>query len=119
MLSSAVVRRSRPSFFFNDPATTEIYTLSLHDALPIFVGELVLLQSMIDRQAVSYFLHTPEVAPERSEEHTSELQSPYDLVCRLLLEKKKQNPDLLEDRPRGEAGAPPAEDSQPALAGFH
>src|SRR2546422_9820460 len=57
------------------------------------VGELVLLQSMIDRQMVSFFLHAPEVAPElqagRSEEHTSELQSRLHLVCRLLLEKKK------------------------------
>src|ERR1019366_10565026 len=68
-------------FFFNDTATTEIYTLSLHDALPILAsclwvrlywGELVTLRGR-----------------GRSEEHTSELQSLTNLVCRLLLEKKK------------------------------
>src|SRR6266496_6802085 len=68
-------------FFFNDTATTEIYTLSLHDALPI---------STPARSPVG----TPSCAtawpPLRSEEHTSELQSRRDLVCRLLLEKKKQ-----------------------------
>src|SRR5437868_12504104 len=69
-------------FFFNDTATTEIYTLSLHDALPI-----------LRRPAPA--VHTgrdvgPAAGPaSRSEEHTSELQSRFDLVCRLLLEKKK------------------------------
>src|SRR5437763_6894119 len=71
-------------FFFNDPATTEIYTLSLHDALPILSRNL----HGTDRLAGSYNL--PAVSEERSEEHTSELQSPMYLVCRLLLEKKKQ-----------------------------
>src|SRR5712664_4991448 len=69
-------------FFFNDTATTEIYTLSLHDALPIFVSPHV----------SSHFSHgTPSIsaATRRSEEHTSELQSRSDIVCRLLLEKKK------------------------------
>src|SRR5690349_23815394 len=81
-------------FFFNDTATTEIYTLSLHDALPIYVlrgGEVrekrVALEH--DAQAALVGLHREEVA--RSEEHTSELQSRRDLVCRLLLEKKKKN----------------------------
>src|SRR5437764_9854109 len=72
-------------FFFNDTATTEIYTLSLHDALPIFEtwhGRVVTLERM--RQL------TLEVSC-RSEEHTSELQSPMYLVCRLLLEKKKKH----------------------------
>src|SRR5437588_3471060 len=76
-------------FFFNDTATTEIYTLSLHDALPIY-------QSTPLARATSR--RTPRVAMPfaaamtRSEEHTSELQSHSDLVCRLLLEKKnKQN----------------------------
>src|ERR1039457_7685855 len=66
--------------FFNDTATTEIYTLSLHDALPISV----FCGCMIEFQ-----LH-PNQRQYRSEEHTSELQSPCNLVCRLLLEKKKQ-----------------------------
>src|SRR5471032_3704290 len=68
-------------FFFNDTATTEIYTLSLHDALPISWGEDPFLTG---RMAVNY------VEGLRSEEHTSELQSHHDLVCRLLLEKKKK-----------------------------
>src|SRR5256885_10580244 len=88
-------------FFFNDTATTEIYTLSLHDALPI-------LYRAVSRRRGH---HAPEAAGAaeywnrrgsgtggsgaprpgpRSEEHTSELQSPCNLVCRLLLEKKKQ-----------------------------
>src|SRR5260221_9573519 len=75
-------------FFFNDTATTEIYTLSLHDALPIseiffdvdsFDDEL----KRLDCAALMNLF--------RSEEHTSELQSHSDLVCRLLLEKKKNN----------------------------
>src|SRR5215475_15892339 len=73
-------------FFFNDTATTEIYTLSLHDALPIL-------------RRVDHHARLADRAPERSqrppgvrsEEHTSELQSRENLVCRLLLEKKKKN----------------------------
>src|SRR5947208_13356831 len=79
-------------FFFNDTATTEIYTLSLHDALPI--------SGVAQRTgATTYYVEIFPVPlselggrrPEksRSEEHTSELQSPDHLVCRLLLEKKK------------------------------
>src|SRR5256885_3161846 len=71
-------------FFFNDTATTEIYTLSLHDALPI---SCLRIEARHD-PAARRVLH--EVEP-RSEEHTSELQSPCNLVCRLLLEKKKKN----------------------------
>src|SRR5204863_9702787 len=81
-------------FFYNDTATTQIYTLSLHDALPISlppasargarparrVPGLPQLPARFGRAALS---------PDRSEEHTSELQSRRDLVCRLLLEKKK------------------------------
>src|SRR5574338_1498134 len=68
-------------FFFNDTATTEIYTLSLHDALPISAS------GTSDRACVR---PPPRwSSPRRSEEHTSELQSPWHLVCRLLLEKKK------------------------------
>src|SRR5262252_11175565 len=69
-------------FFFNDTATTEIYTLSLHDALPISRGR---------GAAPRPGLPGPARRPgRRSEEHTSELQSHSDLVCRLLLEKKKK-----------------------------
>src|SRR5256885_10942993 len=79
-------------FFFNDTATTEIYTLSLHDALPIS-------QRGHDQQRGRRESHQqPWRAPHRtgrhhrrSEEHTSELQSPCNLVCRLLLEKKKKD----------------------------
>src|SRR5438477_12085383 len=74
------------SFFFNDTPTTEIYTLSLHDALPIAEPEapqLVVVDIMPP-------LLLPEYPPPRSEEHTSELQSHVNLVCRLLLEKKKK-----------------------------
>src|SRR5258708_34930689 len=72
-----------PFFFFNDTATTEIYTLSLHDALPIYLDcpPVVGQPQLGERIALS---------ADRSEEHTSELQSPDHLVCRLLLEKKKQ-----------------------------
>src|ERR1039457_7682003 len=72
---------SRCFFFFNDTATTEIYTLSLHDALPI-CGPCT--GSAYDSPDMSGI-----VDQNRSEEHTSELQSPCNLVCRLLLEKKK------------------------------
>src|SRR5438034_1662142 len=70
-------------FFFNDTATTEIYTLSLHDALPI-CGHL----SARCRHRAA--LRARHAGGARSEEHTSELQSHSDLVCRLLLEKKKK-----------------------------
>src|SRR5438132_5117936 len=83
-------------FFFNDTATTEIYTLSLHDALPIYAQE-------VEEALVTHPLppcddlltHERDVGgrphrAHRSEEHTSELQSHSDLVCRLLLEKKKK-----------------------------
>src|SRR5258708_11301694 len=81
-------------FFFNDTATTEIYTLSLHDALPILaaIGSGLALGYSLD--IVTGALEKCTGAPgryraNRSEEHTSELQSPDHLVCRLLLEKKK------------------------------
>src|SRR5690242_21958912 len=70
-------------FFFNDTATTEIYTLSLHDALPN--SPLRMCRSVPHRpQALTW------TTTSRSEEHTSELQSHVNLVCRLLLEKKKK-----------------------------
>src|SRR2546430_13475200 len=80
-------------FFFNDTATTEIYTLSLHDALPISIGwrTLRLRQlSLLRRKFLGLALLLVSLAGLRSEEHTSELQSQSKLVCRLLLEKKKQ-----------------------------
>src|SRR2546430_11531802 len=81
-------------FFFNDTATTEIYTLSLHDALPIS-GRAWLLIRWRHAVAVSVVcLPCPRGGHEsscRSEEHTSELQSQSNLVCRLLLEKKKKH----------------------------
>src|SRR5437016_7094375 len=74
-------------FFFNDTATTEIYTLSLHDALPIFDDRSV--DEEDGRSLVAGPI--PALRAVRSEEHTSELQSLTNLVCRLLLEKKKKN----------------------------
>src|SRR5882762_12019873 len=72
-------------FFFNDTATTEIYTLSLHDALPIHQpGEHAGRAGAVERER-----HAELAGIRRSEEHTSELQSHLNLVCRLLLEKKK------------------------------
>src|SRR5438105_13587182 len=73
-------------FFFIDTATTEIYTLSLHDALPIDRLRPMRVKPGLDR-ALNVTRHAK---PGRSEEHTSELQSRVDLVCRLLLEKKKR-----------------------------
>src|SRR5687768_17803371 len=96
-------------FFFNDTATTEIYTLSLHDALPIFrplvaaslaaaaasAAGLVLLVApgvivYLGLVFVGPIVVLEGISPARSEEHTSELQSRLHLVCRLLLEKKKK-----------------------------
>src|SRR5256885_11326926 len=91
-------------FFFNDTATTEIYTLSLHDALPIsWCARVQRRQSRphsgLARRTLKPNIHEARCLPllarpasasrSRSEEHTSELQSPCNLVCRLLLEKKK------------------------------
>src|SRR6267143_7277264 len=80
-------------FFFNDTATTEIYTLSLHDALPIFWAEEASGSCSgtcfpTSSHPSSWWARSG--SPRRSEEHTSELQSQFHLVCRLLLEKKKK-----------------------------
>src|SRR5438067_11442400 len=75
-------------FFFNDTATTEIYTLSLHDALPIFADEM--LPKLLSDETRQLRPEIVDRVRQRSEEHTSELQSRFDLVCRLLLEKKKK-----------------------------
>src|SRR3712207_8873366 len=85
-------------FFFNDTATTEIYTLSLHDALPIWivVNNSILMVEFVE-ELRSEGMPAQQAVVEagavriRSEEHTSELQSRQYLVCRLLLEKKKKN----------------------------
>src|SRR5256885_7022340 len=85
-------------FFFNDTATTEIYTLSLHDALPISRRSQPTAADSLSWAPLMLILHAPRstriawgrLTLLRSEEHTSELQSPCNLVCRLLLEKKKK-----------------------------
>src|SRR5690348_18193638 len=88
-------------FFFNDPAPTEIYTLSLHDALPTSRGAprrtgRSKIRSASSGRPTRLALPPVSTIPDaRSEEHTSELQSPVHLVCRLLLEKKKQTPTAI------------------------
>src|SRR5256885_7579669 len=94
-------------FFFNDTATTEIYTLSLHDALPILMRPEISCSKKCRlergklpgdcqkrkgqaRSMKAMRFQSPCLAGKRSEEHTSELQSPCNLVCRLLLEKKDE-----------------------------
>src|SRR5438874_10670160 len=88
-------------FFFNSTATTEIYTLSLHDALPILFSPPPALDErqwsscrvgVGSRYGLSVCAPRPSPVYARSEEHTSELQSRRDLVCRLLLEKKNTRP---------------------------
>src|SRR5260221_8775301 len=95
------------SFFFNDTATTEIYTLSLHDALPILLFLRQIAEGSEKTHRWPHGLHLRRVhrplqrhhrgrgrEGRRSEEHTSELQSHSDIVCRLLLEKRNQWIDL-------------------------
>src|SRR2546428_1068676 len=94
-------------FFFNDPAPTEIYTLSLHDALPIWPAEtfwpgwtdLCPTIPLTGATMVAYCKFSWACSKARSEEHTSELQSRSDLVCRLLLEKKKKRLPQRTQRP--------------------
>src|SRR5215475_13202709 len=88
-LQRVVVRRTR-LFFFNDAATTEIYTLSLHDALPIYRGDVAGCRLLCRRGGADQPQAQAQGQRDRSEEHTSELQSRENLVCRLLLEKKKK-----------------------------
>src|SRR5437762_13561309 len=95
ILLSNILSRLSPIikfFFFNDPAPTEIYTLSLHDALPICqrYGANAKPLPITSWQVWNEPNLTKFFARLRSEEHTSELQSPMYLVCRLLLEKKKK-----------------------------
>src|SRR5256885_3236233 len=104
-------------FFFNDTATTEIYTLSLHDALPIYAHRFHRAVALAregdateDETELRSIEHAdnpfPDAALARSEEHTSELQSPCNLVCRLLLEKKTQITDRPAADPRLSAQHP-------------
>src|SRR3712207_8272573 len=106
-------------FFFNDTATTEIYTLSLHDALPIWVsldhvllhvGQLIPVRVLLtvgNTVAVGVLLTRVQLERElRSEEHTSELQSRQYLVCRLLLEKKKNHISYLHHLTSSSATTP-------------
>src|SRR2546429_3562915 len=100
-------------FFFNDTATTEIYTLSLHDALPIFRPRRgwQLRTSEVSRSSSASSRRRPIASRRiccrrlrpRSEEHTSELQSRLHLVCRLLLEKKKRINRITYSRPQLQA----------------
>src|SRR5690349_22843235 len=86
------------SIFFNATATTEIYTLSLHDALPIWqLALLRLVPARLCRGGLHYRRRSAG-GGRRSEEHTSELQSRRDLVCRLLLEKKNKHRAMFRSR---------------------
>src|SRR5256885_11970301 len=104
-------------FFFNDTATPEIYTLSLHDALPISstpspqVVPLAPVDALRDSRASAARSWRPV---RRSEEHTSELQSPCNLVCRLLLEKKKQPAVTIPDHGTEQEGVPDDQPCDPA-----
>src|SRR5438552_9818681 len=99
MSYSALHRPSLFPFFSHDPATTEIYTLSLHDALPIWAqyAELGILGLPFAEEHGGFgggpveTMLVMQAFGRRSEEHTSELQSPDHLVCRLLLEKKNDD----------------------------
>src|SRR6266446_5581153 len=82
---SWVIRLLALFFFFNDTPTTEIYTPSLHDALPIY-REVATFEIDTNRRSANQVVRAVLAAIGRSEEHTSELQSPCNLVCRLLLE---------------------------------
>src|SRR5438874_10328328 len=106
--SLSVITSSFVVFFFNDTAPTEIYTLSLHDALPIY--------KLAPERWWHWGVNPFSEGRIRSEEHTSELQSRRDLVCRLLLEKKKNDYvvvykgrnlaySVLKDRRRSSRGA--------------
>src|SRR5688500_20284949 len=94
MLSTCVSSASSVVVFFNVTAPTDIYTLSLHDALPIFADPSVMAILPVGLASRTLNVSLPSETSSRSEEHTSELQSPCNLVCRLLLEKKKKLSNL-------------------------
>src|SRR2546430_16264058 len=99
LIEAKAVWKRTDFFFFNDTATTEIYTLSLHDALPISCVPMAMSawqgcgwmppRRVVTSQSACGLVEKA-LAGDRSEEHTSELQSQSNLVCRLLLEKKKK-----------------------------
>src|SRR5437773_9375772 len=97
-------------FLFNAPATTELYTLSLHDALPISASDrigptAVAIEPRHLAQCRQY-LGREAHRGTRSEEHTSELQSHHDLVCRLLLEKKNKKKNCTQPETNKATGQP-------------
>src|SRR5690349_22324209 len=112
MLCALILPTSRFYFFFNDAATTEIYTLSLHDALPI----PALRQPQGTGREHGGQRHREQQRPPRSEEHTSELQSRRDLVCRLLLEKKKKKKDYILSISMESDGVPSPRQNPTSLA---
>src|SRR2546430_4541493 len=103
MLSMIAASTLISFFFFNDTATTEIYTLSLHDALPISArapdrgGDQAALHAAVESGAGLRRVRRPAAADQIGR-HTSELQSQSNLVCRLLLEKKKKHHELFKPR---------------------
>src|SRR5438094_6807860 len=110
MLSSSLLRACPPRplyVLFTAPAPAEIYTLSLHDALPIWRRRVLLALGTAALVAAVLLLGGIfSGSGARSEEHTSELQSPYDLVCRLLLEKKKNTRATRPPQPQEARSAP-------------
>src|SRR5437868_10128666 len=99
-----ITRLAPRVFFFKEPATTEIYTLSLHDALPISARWRPRRTSSSGDRA-----SRTAARRRRSEEHTSELQSRFDLVCRLLLEKKKRSRRSRQRTRRRRWASPPSD----------
>src|SRR2546430_9201223 len=95
-------------FFFNDTATTEIYTLSLHDALPISTFFFQTRFNVSARKSIQSIVKRCKYCYLRSEEHTSQLQSQSNLVCRLLLEKKTRPCPPPPDPPPSRAPLRPA-----------
>src|SRR5437868_10207652 len=95
--------RNQKFFSFTPAPATQIYTLSLHDALPI---SLILPLGSSVSSSANVLILPPEKCASRSEEHTSELQSRFDLVCRLLLEKKNLNVHSLPARQATHASSP-------------
>src|SRR5437773_6622169 len=97
-------------FFFNAPATTEIYTLSLHERSSDLLAENIdAVFFMFEATPAGFAGRISYVSPIRSEEHTSELQSHHELVCRLLLEKKQKDDSsirVLKNRMRADAPRP-------------
>src|SRR5207249_11923230 len=97
-LRSLAISRISCFFFFHPPSTPQIYTLSLHDALPISTilrmncSRSLICSAQLNNRSWPMVVNGAEemFRSDRSEEHTSELQSRFDLVCRLLLEKKKK-----------------------------